>query len=33
MRHQKYIVYIHEVASFTEFTNSDLLDNILKNIA
>ena len=27
-----YIVYIDEVASFTEFTNNDLLDNILKRL-
>ena len=28
----EYIVYIDEVASFTEFTNNDLLDNILKRL-
>ena len=28
----KYIIYIDEVASFTEFTNNDLLDNVLKRV-
>ena len=27
-----YVFYIDEVASFTEFTNNDLLDNILKRL-
>ena len=27
----KYIVYVDEVSSFAEFTNNDLLDNIMKH--
>ena len=29
---ENYIIYIDEVSSFTEFTNNDLLDGILKRI-